>query len=136
MLKFIWSWMLYTWGGLHRYFGNKNSLSREHHLAAHYFARAYEVDSTFREARLQRAVLLGRELGRPDEALAEFDVLLADDDMYKSALLNRGLLLQDNGRFQEALTDIEAYLQLPEPDSFQEEAARIASLLRGIVDEG
>ncbi len=134
MLKFIWSWMLYTWGGLHRYFGNKNSLSREHDLAAHYFARAYGVDPTFREARLQRAVLLGRELGRTDEALAEFDALLADDGAYKSALLNRGLLLQDNGRFQAALADIEAYLQLPEPDSFQEEAVRIADLLREIID--
>jgi len=136
MVKFLWAWMLYTWGGLHRYFGNKNSMSREHAHAARYFARAYKVDPTFREARLQRAILLGRELGRLDEALAEFDALLADDAKYKAALLNRGLLLQGNGRFQEALVDIETYLQLPEPDSFQEEAIRIAALLREIINEG
>lgn len=133
MLRFIYAWLIYTWGGLHRYFGNKNSMVSEHERAVHYFARAYEIDPTFRAARLQRAVLLCRELGCRQEAITEFTALLADDPDYGLALLNRGLALQEIGRYPEALQDIEQYLALPEKDKFKEEAARIAGYLREIV---
>lgn len=133
MFRLIWSWMLYTWGGLHRYFGNQNTMRREHERAVHYFGRAYAVDPTFTAARVQRAILLSRELGRHDEALAEFDALLALQPDSGEILLNRGLALQANGRFQEALADIENYLQLPNSDEYGDEARRIAAALRDIT---
>lgn len=132
---FIKSWLLYTWGGLHRYFGNQNSLPSEHERAVHYFSRAYAADPRFRQARLSRAILLGRELKRPAEALADFDALLAEDPEYVPALLNRGLLLQEMGRYPEALQDLEAYLQLSEREDHRPEAERITHLLREIVAE-
>jgi tetratricopeptide (TPR) repeat protein len=135
MIRFIKAWLVYTWGGLHRYFGNENSMSSEHERAVHYFARAYEIDPTFREARLQRAILLFRELGRSSEALAEFDALLADDPEYGRALFNRGLLLQDIGRYAEALTSLETYLQLPERGEYWTEANQITVLLREIAND-
>lgn len=135
MFRFLYAWLLYTWGGLHRYFGNQNSMRREHERAAHYFARAYEVDPTFHAARLQRAVLLTRELRRHEEAIAEFDALVAIEETHAAALLNRGLALQENGRFPEALNDIEAYLQLSPKAEFWEEAHRMAASLRAIVHD-
>ncbi|MCP5098702.1 MAG: tetratricopeptide repeat protein [Chloroflexi bacterium] len=135
MIRFIWAWLVYTWGGLHRYFGNANNMPMEHERAIYYFARAYKIDPTFHEARLQRAILLFRELRRPDEALAEFDALLKDDPEYGRVLFNRGLLLHELGRYQESLASLDAYIQLPERDDYWEEASRLASLLREITNE-
>lgn len=132
---FIKSWLLYTWGGLHRYFGNANILRSEHTRAVHYFTRAYEVDPRFRTARLSRAVLLGRELGQIPAALADLDALLAEDPTYAPALLNRGLMLQEIGRYPEALTDLQAYLQLPHYDTHKPDIQRITAYLQEIVTE-
>ncbi|MCP4359539.1 MAG: tetratricopeptide repeat protein [Chloroflexi bacterium] len=131
--RFIKSWLLYTWGGLHRYFGNQNTMQSEHERAVHYFGRAYDVDPRFRTARLSRAVLLGRELGRTEEALADYAALLADDPQYTPALLNRGLLLQQNGSYTEALQDLQTYLQLVKWGEHRQEAERIVALLQEIL---
>lgn len=135
MLKFLWSWALYTWGGLHRYFGIANTMPSEYERAIHYFSRAYEVDPTFTAARLQRGVLLSRELGRHEEALADFDAILAELPNEPAALLNRGLALQAHGRFHEALVDLEAYLSLPQQEQHFEETQRLVQTLRALTQE-
>ncbi|KAA3659633.1 MAG: hypothetical protein DWQ04_21705 [Chloroflexi bacterium] len=135
MIRFLFAWLIYTWGGLHRYFGNKNRMVSEYEHAIRYFAKAYAVDPTFRAARLQRAILLYRELGRHEEAINEFNALLNDKPLYCSALLNRGITLQEMGRFQEALADFEQYLQLPDNNEYADEANRFAVHLREIVKD-
>ncbi len=135
-MRFLWAWLLYTWGGLHRYFGIQNSMAREHERAIHYFSRAYDVDPTFRAARLHRGILLGRELGRIEEAIADFDALLAEDPTYNLALFNRGMMWLENGRFPQALADITAYLELADPsDENWPDAQRIVGLLRDLEQE-
>ena len=90
MLRFLWAYLVYTWGGLHRYFGNQNAMRSEHEAAVRYFTKAYEIDPTFLRVRLERGVLLFRELGRTDEALADFDALVEEDPIYAApALFNR-----------------------------------------------
>ncbi|MCA9971246.1 MAG: tetratricopeptide repeat protein [Anaerolineales bacterium] len=131
MIRTVWAWLLFTWGGLHRYFGNLNSMRREHEAAVRYFSRAYAVDPTFYQARLARAVLLWRELGRLDEAQADLDAILAVAPAYAPALLNRAMVAQEDGRFQDAQTDLEAYLRLPDAD-YQDEAQRLLAALRDI----
>ena len=135
MLRFIWAYLVYTWGGLHRYFGNINNLRSEHEAAVRYFNRAYEIDPTFRRVRLERATLLWRELTRFDEALAEFDGLLEEDAAYGPALFGRAMVLQEYGRYQEALTALDAYLALPDPEPYWDEARRTAALLRELLAE-
>lgn len=108
-------------------------MASEHERAVHYFTRAYQADPTFRLARLNRAILLGRELGRSAEALADLDALLAEDPQFAPALLNRGLILEGNGRYHEALRDLEAYLNQPAWNEHRTEARRIAALLQEIV---
>jgi len=134
MFPFIRAWLIYTWGGLHRYFGNQNNMRSEHEAAVRYFTRAYRIDPTFRRARLERGILLYRELQRLDEALVDFDALLADDPTYGPALFNRAMLAQEAGRYQSALDDIEAYLQLP-AEEYRAEATRIATFLRQLLEE-
>lgn len=135
MLRYIRAYLVYTWGGLHRYFGNMNHLRSEHETAVRYFNRAYEIDPTFRRVRLERATLLWRELARSDEALADFNELLAEDPDYGPALFGRALVLQEYGRYQEALTDLDAYLALPDPQPYWDEARRTAALLRELLAE-
>lgn len=133
MIRFIWAYLLYTWGGLHRYFGNQNLMRSEHETAVSYFTRALQTDPTFRQARLARGVLLWRELGRFDEAMTDFDALLANNPHDAPALLNRALVRQQNGRFRLALTDLETYLSLSHDDPHRTEAQRIANLLRELI---
>ncbi|MEM7333225.1 MAG: tetratricopeptide repeat protein [Chloroflexota bacterium] len=133
MFKFLWSWALFTWGGLHRYFGHANVMLSEHARAIHYFERAYQVDPSFTAARLHKGVLLSREFGKHEEALAIFEEVLAKEPENSMALLNRALTLQDNGRFPEALTALEAYLALPSRDGHWEEAKRMLRPLQDIV---
>ena len=135
MLRFIWAYLVYTWGGLHRLFGNKNNLRHEHEAAVRYFSRAYEIDPTFRRARLERGTLLWRELSRSQEALADFDALIEEDAGYGPALFLRALVAQEHGRYQDALDDLDAYLALPEPESYWDEARRVATLLRELLQE-
>jgi tetratricopeptide (TPR) repeat protein len=134
-MRFLWAWLLYTWGGLHRYFGNKNSMQSEHAAAVRYFSRACKIDPSFRRVRLERGVLLWRELGRPQEALADFDALLDEDPGYGPALLNRAMVSQNLGDYQAALIDLEAFLDLPASDTenYRSGAERTAALLRDLT---
>ena len=94
MLRFLWAYLVYTWGGLHRLFGNRNSMRGEHEAAVRYFSKAYDIDPTFHRVRLERGILLFRELGRYDEALADLDTYLdgPPDDYFQEAMRMRDLL--------------------------------------------
>lgn len=138
MLRFLWAYLVYTWGGLHRYFGNQNAMRSEHEAAVRYFSKAYEIDPTFLRVRLERGVLLFRELGRMEEALADFDALVDEDPIYAApALFNRALLAQQDGRYQDALHDLEAYVALA-PSEYTREATHLMDALRSLIaaDEG
>lgn len=133
MWRVIRAYLLYTWGGLHRYFGNLNNIPHEHERAVHYFTRAYEVNPAMREARLARAVILWREFERIDQALSDLDALLQEDPTYGAALLNRALVYQQTGNYRRALHDLEDYLALPPDRDYRDLAERIEPLLRDLV---
>jgi tetratricopeptide (TPR) repeat protein len=124
------------WGSLHRNFGNQNSFLREHEAAVRRFSRAYELDPNLRQALLDRGIIYFREMGRYDEALADFNALLAQDANYGPALLNRAMLYQETGQYDPALTDLEAFLFLPvEDEEYVAVARRTAVLLRELLAE-
>lgn len=136
MLKFILARILYMWGSLHRNIGNKSNFLREHRHAIHRFTQAYEMDPSLREARLDRGIILYREMGLLDEAMADFNALLEEDPAYRPALLNRALISQERGNYAAALYDLDAYLALPaEDEEYYRIAQRTAGLLRQIVAE-
>jgi tetratricopeptide (TPR) repeat protein len=131
--------IFYLWGSLHRQFGNKSSFRREHDLALHCFERAIRYDPYLYPARLDRAILLWRELGRVNEALLEFDALLAAEPEYAPALLNRALAAEAAGDYRRALADLDHYLDLPASAGVDAEyraiAGRTAALLRELERE-
>lgn len=135
MWRIIRSYLLYTWGGLHRYFGNHNNLPGEHERAVHYFTRAYEVNPNMQEALLARAIILWREMERIDEALNDLDSLITADPNYGAALLNRALVYQQTGNYEQALSDLQQYLSVPREDEYRDLAERMEPLLRDLVDE-
>ena len=136
MWRFVVARVYYMWGSLHRNFGNRSSFQREHNYAIRRFTQAYQLDPSFRQARLDRGIILYREMGRLDEALADFDALLDEDPDYGPALLNRAMIAQERGQYAQALADLEAYLSLPyENDEYWSIASRTAVLLREVVDE-
>lgn len=134
MWRIVKSYLLYTWGGLHRYFGNMNNIPHEHRRAAHYFTRAYQTNPRLRQARLARAVILYREMDRIEEAIADFDALLQEDADYGPALLNRAMAHQQAGHYRMALRDLQVYLQLPQIDEYRDLALRMSRLLQELVD--
>lgn len=136
MFRLLLARLYFMWGSLHRNFGNRSSFQREHRHAIRRFTQAIELDPHLREARLSRGIILFREMGRLDQALADFDALLEEDPHYGPALLNRALLAQEQGRYATALHDLDRYLALPAEDGeYYRMAARTADLLREIVAE-
>lgn len=136
MFRLLLARMHYMWGSLHRNFGNHSSFVREHEAAVRRFTRAYQLDPNLRQARLDRAIVCFRELSRLDEALADFDALLAEDPHYGAALLNRAMLAQERGQYRQALTDLETFLTLPdEEQEYVVVAQRTAVILRDLVSE-
>lgn len=134
--RLIRSRVVYMRGSLHRYFGNRAGFRREHEYAVRCFSRAFELDPDLRAARLDRGILFWREMGQIEEALADFEALLAADAAYGPALLNRGLALQAAGRYEEALADLEAYVVLPGSDpGYALYAGRIAHMLRELQQD-
>jgi tetratricopeptide (TPR) repeat protein len=136
MIRFALARIYYMWGSLHRNFGNRSSFKREHLSAIKRFTQAYEADPSLREARLDRGIILYRELGLHDDAMADFNALLAEDPQYGPALLNRAMAAQESGLYPEALADLDAYLALPvENEEYRRVAERTAALMREIVEE-
>ncbi len=136
MYRYLLARIYYMWGSLHRNFGNRNNFEREHLSAIKRFTQAYETDPTLREARLDRGIILYRELGRFDEAMADFDALLAEDPGYGPALLNRAMAAQEQALYPQALADLESYLSLPATDAdYRRLAERTVQILRELVAE-
>jgi tetratricopeptide (TPR) repeat protein len=132
MLRRLLARFYFLWGSLHRNFGNQTSFAREHWAAVRCFERAYELDPGLREALLSRGIVLWRELGQAEEALADFDALVTIDPAYGPAWLNRAMARQEMGRYQAALSDLEAFLALPNQD---EEYRQIARRTRALLTD-
>jgi tetratricopeptide (TPR) repeat protein len=136
VLRLLLARIYYMWGSLHRNFGNQTSFQREHRAAVRCFGRAYQLDPNLRQARLDRGIVLWREMGRVEEALADFDGLLEQDPAYGLALLNRAMVLQEVGRYRPALADLETFLHLADEDEeYRQIAIRTRNLLRDLIEE-
>lgn len=137
MIRFFLAYLIYYWGGMYRFIGNRYNMAEAHRTAVRLFSLAYRVDATYRKARLDRGVLLWRELGRFKEAIGDFDALLQEDPSYTQALFNRAMAYQGCGRFAEAIHDLENYLSQASAseDDYYVVAQRNLILLKGLLEE-
>ena len=137
MFRFTLAYLIHYWGGMYRFIGNRYNMTEAHRMAVRLFSLAYQVDTTYRKARLDRGVLYWRELGRFKEALEDFDALLQEDPGYIQAIFNRAMAYQGCGRFADAIRDLETYLELTSPheDDYYLVAKRNLILLKGLLEE-
>ena len=136
MVRYILSVFVFAFAGLFRVLGlglRSNAFQR---TAVKLFSAAYTLSDKQREARLARAVLLYRELGKPQEALKDLNALLAEDDSYAAARMNRVLVLQETGRYADALADADHYINPPyADDEYPDLMMRTAIHLRALVED-
>ena len=136
----MWVWikaqLLFTWGGLHRYFGNANGIRHEHERAVHYFDRAYRANPGFHEALIAAAVLRYRELGQVGAAIDALTALLLEIPDHNNARFTRAMAYQEAGRYPEALQDLEIFLERAQPaDTHYISARRMVALLGDLVEQ-
>jgi len=92
---------------LHNNLGFSLLLQGDLPAAEQELARALELDPTFRRARMNHALVLGK-LGRDDEALSEFRLAGSPED----AFYNLAVLQADRGRYGDAARSLEQALRL------------------------
>lgn len=135
MRSWLKAYLLYTWGGLHRYFGNANGVRHEYLRAIHYFDLAYKTDPTFHRALVAGAMIRYRELGEIEGAITALSELLQAAPDYTEARFNRAMAYQEEGRYQEALADFRAYLEQARPgEAYYDEARRMVALLGELAE--
>lgn len=134
MVRSLLAHFIYLWGNTLRHIGIRFHHDASYRAAVRNLQKAYQLDSGLREARLNRAVLLWREMGESNQAIRELDVLLQQDPGDAPALFNRALAYQQVGRYRDSLDDILAYLSLPPGDlAYLQYARRLASELRALI---
>ncbi|HSH03004.1 MAG TPA: hypothetical protein VLL52_10840 [Anaerolineae bacterium] len=135
MLRFVVAYLVYWWGATHRYFGHRTGRLNEYEAAERYFSKALEIEETLRMPRLGRGNLRWREFNRPDEAIADFNILLAADGQDQEALFGRAMAWQAKYDFERALADLDAYLRMPQDEAYWDVAVRTATLIRELLAE-
>ncbi len=109
---------------LHNNLGFSLLLEGDLTAAEQELARALELDPTFRRARMNRGLVLGK-LGRDDEALAEFRLAGSEED----ALYNLAVVQADRGRYADAARSLEQALRRnPDFADAREQLRQIARL--------
>lgn len=131
-MRFWLAWLIYYWGGIHRYFGITNGVRREFERAVSCYERALSLEPDFRDARLALAKIRGRELGEVEKGVADLNVLIGKKTNDGDALLARAQFFQELGRYEAALKDLEAYLRLPN-QPHQDLAARSVSYIKALL---
>ena len=134
MLRYFLSVFIFSFGGLLRVMGLSMGSPSLIRGAIRLFSWAYAVSDRQREARLARAVLQYRELGQPTLALTDLDALLIEDESYAAARMNRVLVLQELGRYADALADADHYINSPyADDEYLDLMLRTAVHLRALL---
>ena len=134
MLRYLLSVFVFAFGGLLRMIGISTGAKRMLHGAIRLFGWAAALSTKQREARLALATLRYRELGQLELALADLDALLLEDASYAAARLNRVLVLQELGRYAEALADADHYVNSPyADDEYLDLMIRTAVHLRALL---
>jgi cytochrome c-type biogenesis protein CcmH/NrfG len=105
--------------------GNMEFDAQKFDKAAGFYARALALDPTSPDVRTDYATAL-HQSGHDLDALKELNVVLRERPSFKTALYNRGVVLQAIGRRTDALDDFRHYLKIAGPDDPRAESARAA----------
>ena len=105
--------------------GNMEFDAQKFDKAADYYRRALALDPTNPDVRTDYATAL-HQGGHDLDALAQLDSVLKERPDFRTALFNRGVVLQAIGRRTDAAADFRRYLKVAGPNDQRADAARAA----------
>jgi tetratricopeptide (TPR) repeat protein len=109
--KAVLSYIHYSIGLAHRFWGNTHGLQSEYEKAIGQFNRALSYKPDYAKVYLDRGILYWREMDHPRRAIYDLSHALTLDSGLLEALFNRGIAHQQLREYHEAITDFQAYLQ-------------------------
>jgi tetratricopeptide (TPR) repeat protein len=109
--KTLLSYIYYSIGLAHRYWGNAHGLPSEYEKAIEQFTRALVFKPDYAKVYLARGILYWREMDHPRRAIFDLTDALTLDSRLSEARFNRGVAHQQLREYAEAIADFQAYLQ-------------------------
>ncbi len=113
--------------------GNAYSNTQEHRAAVRVYTRAIALDPAYTYAYFSRGVLRWRELGEYEGAIEDLSRVLELDPSWAEAYFNRALAYKMDLRYEEAVADLERYLEEGSDPFWLESARRQMHELGSIV---
>jgi len=105
------SYIHFSIGLAHRYWGNAHSLQSEYEKAIEQFTRALTYKPDYAKVYLSRGILYWREMDHPRRAIYDLTEALALDSSLIEARFNRGVAHQQLREYDEAIADFRAYIR-------------------------
>ncbi|NJN17324.1 MAG: hypothetical protein HC822_14160 [Oscillochloris sp.] len=125
----------HLWGLGLCYQGNRNA-DRSYFLAGvSAFDRATQLWPGFAEPYFQRGVIRGRELGDYAAAIRDLSTALNIRPEWPEPYLQRGLFHRFRGRNQDAIHDLQHYIDLAPPGYWRNEAEQQLAAIAAELDE-
>ena len=91
--------------------GNAYGNQQEHRAAVGNYTRAIALDPAYTYAYYSRGVLRWRELGEYEAAIEDLSRVIELDPSWAEAFFNRALAYKMNGRYEDAIADLQRYLE-------------------------
>ena len=128
MIRRSWNWafsrFLCRLADAHRHFGNEYGNRQEYHFAVNNYARAIARDPDYAQPYYSRGVLYYRELGDYDSAVQDLTRAIELKPSWARAYFNRGLAHKMRGEFDNAIADLERYLEMGQDEFWLDAAHR------------
>jgi tetratricopeptide (TPR) repeat protein len=109
--KALISYIHYSIGLAHRYWGNAYGLRSEYEKAIAQFDRALSYKPDYAKVYLDRGILYWREIDHPRRAIQDLTQAMALNAALTEAQFNRAIAYQQLQEYDEAIADFKAYLQ-------------------------
>jgi tetratricopeptide (TPR) repeat protein len=109
--KAVLSYIHYSIGLTHRYWGNAHGLQSEYEKAIEQFNRALSYKPDYARIYLDRGILYWREMDHPRRAIHDLTQALTLDPGLAEAQFNRGIAHQQLREYDEAIADFNQYLK-------------------------
>lgn len=129
------AWWAYQQGLMLRFMGHRGLQRGLYARSAEAFSNAIRFVPDFAEAYLARGLLYWRELQAPEQAIADFSMLLTVDPRRAEALFYRAMAHQARGDYAQAALDLRAALAQGQYEAWYANAQHQLATVEAILEE-